>query len=94
MEALTYVDPHIYCRWQEVSSPLGDEKCPAYHCHIITWLLSLTFTVEDMLIKNSNHDRLLYRTIDDNDGYICAKRILIDPGFAQSITPRMLRRFL
>ena len=53
---------------------------------------SITFTDEDMLLKDNNHDRPLYHT-----GYIGSsrlERIQVDPGFALSIIPLRVMHFL
>ena len=52
----------------------------------------ITFTPDDMLIKNPKHDRPLYFT-----GYIGSSqvdRIQVDPGFALSIIPLRLIQHL
>ena len=53
---------------------------------------SITFTSEDMLIKNPKHDKPLYFT-----GYISSSqvdRIQVDPGSALSIMPLRLLQYL
>lgn len=55
--------------------PLPTEE-EYYWCHQVSSLINITFSPEDMLVKNPNHDRPLYYT-----GYIESikiKRILID----------------
>lgn len=84
LEAL--VDFEIFLT--QVSLP-AEEKCCC--CHQISYLTSITFSAEDMLVKNPNHDRLLYYI-----GYIRStkvERMLIDPGSALSIMPSCLVQF-
>jgi len=53
---------------------------------------AITFTAEDMLLKNNKHDRPLYFT-----GYIasmCIERVQVDLGSALSIIPKRLLYFL
>jgi len=73
--------------------PGGDTQpsCPECH-HIQPKVPTITFTAEDMLLKDNKHDRPLYYT-----GYIgstCIERVQVDPGFALSIIPKRLLYFL
>ena len=55
-------------------------------------MTSITFTLEDMLLKDNKYDRPLYYT-----GYIgstCIERIQVDPGSALSIILKRLLYFL
>ena len=62
-------------------------SCPECH-HVQLKVLAITFTAEDMLLKDNKHDRPLYYT-----GYIgstCIERVQVDPGSALSIIPKRL----
>lgn len=72
--------------------PHAKIECQYCHCHQVLGLPSITFTPEDMLVKNSNRDRLLYYT-----GYIGStklERVLINPDSTYSIIPVCLLQFL
>ena len=65
--------------------------CSEYH-HVQSKVPAISFTAEDMLLKDNMHDRPLYYT-----GYIgstCIERVQIDPGSALSIIPKRLLYFL
>ena len=65
--------------------------CSECH-HVHSKVPAITFTAEDMLLKDNKHDRPLYYT-----GYIgstCIERIHVDPGSALSIIPKRLLYFL
>jgi len=71
----------------------GDTR-PSYpECHHVQSKVSaITFTAEDMLLKDNKHDRPLYYT-----GYIgstCIERVQVDPGSALNIIPKRLLYFL
>ena len=73
--------------------PKGDTQpsCPECH-HVQPKVPAITFTAEDMLLKDNRHDRPLYYT-----GYIgstCIERVQVDPGSALSIIPKRLLYFL
>lgn len=66
---------------------LLEETDEAYvHCNLVArHTLSITFTLEEMLLKNIKHDRSLYYT-----WYLCSMRvgwIQVDLGFTLSIMP-------
>ena len=78
----------------QVSSILTDDSGTPYpHCHLASQQVpNITFTPENMLLKNNRHDRTLYYT-----GYIgstCIDRIQVDPGSALSIILKRLLYFL
>lgn len=54
-------------------------------CHQISSLPSITFSLEDILVKNPNHDRPLYYTRYIRSTKV--ERILIDPSSALTIMP-------
>ena len=65
--------------------------CPECH-HIQPKMPAITFTAEDMFLKDNKHDRPLYYT-----GYIgstCIERIQVDSGSALSIIPKGSSTFL
>ena len=65
--------------------------CPECH-HIQLKIPAITFTTEDMLLKDNKHDRPLYYT-----GYIsltCFEKVQVDPGSALRIIPKRLLYFL
>jgi len=53
---------------------------------------SITFTPEDMLLKDNKHDRPLYYT--GYIGFTCIKRIQVDLGSVLNIIPKRLLYFL
>jgi len=63
--------------------PNDDIQSPCPECHQVqSKVPAITFTAEDMLLKDNKHDRPLYYT-----GYIgstCIERIQVDPGSALS----------
>ena len=69
----------------------GGASCP--RCHLVQQQVPcITFTPEDMLLKDNRHDKTLYYT-----GYIGSthiKRIQVDPGSALSIILKKLLYFL
>jgi len=69
--------------------PTNDNGTPFSQRHLVQRLVpSITFTPEDMLLKDNKHDEPLYCT-----GYIgctCIERIQVDPGSALSIIPKRL----
>lgn len=69
--------------------PSAQEDCYCYHQVFL--LPSITFSPEDMLVKNPNHDWLLYYT--RYIGSTKVERILIDLGLALSIMPFHLMQF-
>jgi len=75
----------------EISEDDSQPLC--YECHHIQLKVpAITFTDEDMLLKDNKHDGPLYYT-----GYIgsmCIKRIQVDSGSALSIIPKRLLYFL
>jgi len=65
--------------------------CSECH-HVLSKVPTITFTAEDMLLKDNKHDRPLYHT-----GYIgstCIERVQVDTGSALSIIPKRLLYFL
>ena len=65
--------------------------CSECH-HIQSKIPAITFTAEDMLLKDNKHDRPLYYI-----GYIsstCIEKVQVDPGYTLSITPKRLLYFL
>ena len=75
----------------EASEDDTQPLCPECH-HAQLKILAITFTAEDMLLKDNKHDRPLYYT-----GYIgstCIERVQVDPGFVLSIIPKRLLYFL
>ena len=72
----------------------GDDTqllCSECH-HVQSKVPAITFTAEDMLLKDNKHARPLYYT-----GYIgstCIERIQVDPGSTLSIIPKRLIYFL
>ena len=75
----------------EASEDDRQPLCP--ECHYTQLKIPIiTFTAEDMLLKDNKHDRPLYYT-----GYIgstCTERVQIDSGSALSIIPKRLLYFL
>ena len=73
--------------------PEDDTQSPCPECHHVqSTVPAITFTAEDMLLKDNKHDRPLYYT-----GYIgstCIERVQVDPGSALSIIPKRLLYFL
>ena len=66
----------------------GDDSqplCYEYH-HVQSKVLAMTFTAEDMLLKDNNHDRPMYYTGYIGSTYI--EKVQIDPGSALSIIPK------
>ena len=53
---------------------------------------AITFTAEDMLLKNNKHDRPLYYT--RYTGSTCIERVQVNPESALSIIPKRLLYFL
>jgi len=78
---------------QVPSIPTDDNgaSCPQYHL-TSQQVSCITFTPEDTLLKDNQHDEPLYyiRYI----GCACIERIQVDPGSALSIIPRRLLHFL
>ena len=63
----------------------AQSSCPECH-HIQSKVPAITFTVEDMLLKDNKHDRPLYYT-----GYIgltCIERVQVDPGVCTQYHPQ------
>jgi len=72
----------------------GDDTQPlCSECHHIqSKVPAITFTAEDMLLKDNKHDRPLHYT-----GYIgsmCIERIEVDPGSILGIIPKRFLYFL
>ena len=75
----------------EASEDDSQALCPECY-HKQSKVPAITFTAEDMLLKDNKHDRPLYYT-----GYIsstCIERIQIDPGSVLSIIPKRVLYFL
>jgi len=74
-------------------TPQDDTQSLCSECHHVQPKVpAITFTAEDMLLKDNKHDRPLYYT-----GYIGStfiERIQVDPGSALSIILKRLRYFL
>ena len=69
----------------------AEPKCP--HCNFVLQNIPhITFSPEDMLLKDNKHNRPLYYTGYISSSYI--ERIQVDPGSALSIIPRRLLHFL
>jgi len=70
-----------------LETPRDDSQPLCYECHYVQLKVpAITFTVEDMLLKDNKYDRPLYYT-----GYIsstCIERIQVDSGSALSIIPK------
>ena len=69
----------------EIPKDDAQSSCPECH-HVQSKVPAITFTAEDMLLKDNKHDRPLYYT-----GYIdstCIERVQVDPGSALSIIPQ------
>jgi len=77
----------------QVPIPTKEDGASCSRCHLVQQQVPcITFTPEDMLLKDNRHDRPLYYT-----GYIgCThiERIQVDPGSALSIIPKRLLYFL
>jgi len=73
--------------------PRGDTQPSCPECHQVqSRVPAITFTAEDMLLKDNKHDQPLYYT-----GYIgstCIERVQVDQGSALSIIPKRLFYFL
>ena len=75
----------------EILKDDAQSSCPECH-HVQSRVPAITFTAEDMLLKDNKHDRPLYYT-----GYIgstCIERVQVDPGSALSIIPKRFLYFL
>jgi len=74
-------------------TPGGDAQPSYSECHHTqSKVPAITFTEEDMLLKDNKHDRPLYYT-----GYIGStsiERVQVDPGSALSIIPKRLLYFI
>jgi len=74
-------------------TPRDDMQLSCSECHHVQLKVpAITFTAEDMLLKDNKHDRPLYYT-----GYIgstCIERVQVDSGSALSIIPKRLLYFL
>ena len=71
----------------EASEDDSQSLCPECN-HVQLKMPAITFTVEDMLLKDNKHDRPLYYT-----GYIgstCIERIHVDPRSALNIISKRL----
>ena len=75
----------------EVSEDDSQPLCPECH-HAQLKMPAITFTTEDMLLKDNKHDRPLYYT--GYIGYTCIKSVQVDPGSALNIIPKRLLYFL
>ena len=75
----------------EVPNDDVQSPCPECH-HTQSKVPAITFTTEDMLLKDNKHDRPLYYTGYIGSTYI--ERIQVDPGSALSIIPKRLLYFL
>ena len=77
----------------QVPIPTKDDGASCPRCHLLQQKMPvITFTAEDMLLKDNKHDRPLYYA-----GYIGStfiKRVQVDPGSALSIIPKRLPYFL
>jgi len=74
-------------------APRDDTQHSCSECHHVQLKVpAITFTAEDMLLKDNKHNRPLYYT-----GYIgstCIERVQIDLGSPLSIIPKRLLYFL
>ena len=89
-DALANSETFLTCM-PEVPNDDVQSPCPECH-HAQSKVPAITFTAEDMLLKDNKHDRPLYYT-----GYIgstCIERVQVDPGSALSIIPKRLLYFL
>jgi len=77
-----------------MSEAYADESQILYpECHHVQPKMpAITFTAEDMLLKDNKYDRPLYYT--RYIGSICIERIQVDLGSALSIIPKRLLYFL
>jgi len=69
----------------EIPKDDTQSACPKCH-HVQSTVPAITFTAEDMLLKNNKYDRPLYYT-----GYIgttCIERVQVDLGSALSISTK------
>ena len=70
-----------------------DSQLLCLECHHTQLKIpAITFTAEDMLLKDNKHDQPLYYT-----GYIgstCIERVQVDPGSALNIIPKGSSTFL
>ena len=75
----------------EIPKDDAPSSCPECH-HVQSKVPAITFTVEDMVLKDNKHDHPLYYI-----GYIsstCNERIQVDSRSALSIIPKRLLYFL
>jgi len=76
-----------------LETPENDTQPLCFECHHVhSNVPAITFTVEDMLLKDNKHDQHLYYT--RYIGSMCIERIRVDPGSALSIIPKRLLYFL
>ena len=75
----------------EIPKDDTQSSCPECH-HVQPKVPAITFTAEDMLLKDNKHDQPLYYT--GYFGSTCIERIQVDPGSALSIIPKRLLYFL
>ena len=69
----------------EIPKDDTQSACPECH-HVQSKVPAITFTAEDILLKDNKHDRPLYYT--GYIGSICIERVQVDPGSALSIIPK------
>jgi len=73
-------------------TPKDDTQPSCAECHHVQLKVpAITFTAEDMLLKDNKHDRPLYYT--RYIGSTCIERVQLDPGSALSIIPKRLLYF-
>jgi len=92
-EALRDVLANLESFLTQVPTPTKKDGASCRQCHLVQHQVScITFTPEDMLLKDNRYDRPLYYT-----GYIGSthiERVQVNPGPALSIIPKRLLYFL
>ena len=73
--------------------PRGDTQSSCSECHHVqSRVPAITFTAEDMLLKENKHDRPLYYT--RYIGSTSIERVQVNPGFVLTIIPKRVLYFL
>lgn len=91
-EALTQLESFLTQLTPQLTESGDGEPLCSHSNMAMQHVPSITFTDEDMLLKDNNHDRPLYHT-----GYIGSsriERIQVDLGSALSIIPRRVMNFM
>ena len=77
----------------QIPTPVKEDGASCPQCHIVQQQVScITFTPEDILLKDNRHDKPLYYTWYIGSTHI--ERIQVDMGSALSIIPKRLLYFL